>query len=84
VILDKWGHLLATTHLSDNDGVFDNHFLPGQGKGAWPEVFKNFPQALYKEDIFLEVIPTPSEAADPKQYLAQAYEKATWVAENIK
>jgi sugar phosphate isomerase/epimerase len=84
-LLGRWGHLLAATHLADNRGTFDDHLLPGDGKGSWNAVFENFPQALYnKEDIFLEVIPTRSEAADPEKYLSQAYAKATWVAENLK
>lgn len=83
-ILKRWGHLLAVTHLSDNRGHADDHLLPGDGRGAWKPVFRNFPQALYREDIFLEVIPTRAEAADPEKYLAQAYEKAAWVAENLK
>jgi sugar phosphate isomerase/epimerase len=83
-VLKRWGNLLAITHFADNKGAFDDHLLPGDGQGVWPEVFKNFPQTLYKDDVFLEVIPSRAEAADPKKYLTQAYKKAAWVAENLK
>jgi len=76
-ILDKWGHRLLCTHLSDNDGKLDRHWLPGQGSIDWQVIRRLLPPDNYRGIISLEVIASKSQqtAMTPQQYLDEAYEK---------
>ncbi len=37
-LLERWGHRLMVTHIGDNDGVLDRHWLPGLGTLNWKEI----------------------------------------------
>ena len=76
-ILDKWGHRLLCTHLSDNDGKRDRHWLPGQGNIDWQLIRRFLPPNNYRGTIALEVTASRSQqsALTPQQFLEEAYER---------
>jgi len=74
-ILKKWGHLLLTTHFSDNDGRGDNHWLPGEGIIDWNKITENFPKN-YKGVISLEAFAKEPEKGDGPSFLKKAFEIA--------
>jgi sugar phosphate isomerase/epimerase len=80
-VLRKHGHRLSAVHFSDNDGMVDRHWLPGEGVIDWNRISEAFPQE-YIGVLSLEVIPSrrnrPSKA---ENFLAMAYERAVWLAE---
>ncbi len=43
------GNLVFTTHISDSDGKFDRHWLPGEGIIPWDVVRDNFPLNTYED-----------------------------------
>jgi len=72
--LQKWGHLLVTTHFSDNLGTDDDHLLPGKGKIDWNSVRNSFP-ANYTGTLMLEVDgPDAKKDFTPEQFLQTGYE----------
>lgn len=74
-ILKAYGNRLCATHLSDNDGLGDRHWLPDHGVIPWQKLFENFPRT-YEGLLTLEVYPTPLEAqGSPREFLKKAYEK---------
>lgn len=77
----RWlGSRLAVTHLSDNDGVEDRHWLPGNGVVDWSAIAEVFPSQAYGGSIHLEVLPTEQEKSlSADAFLVKAYEKAVWV-----
>ncbi len=79
VILGRWGHLLAVTHLSDNDGVFDKHWLPGVGSIDWEIVRSYFPRDAYTGFLTLEVVPKADEQGPAESFLERAFESILWI-----
>jgi sugar phosphate isomerase/epimerase len=72
--LQKWRHLLVTTHLSDNLGIDDDHLLPGRGKINWDAVREHIP-VTYKGTLMLEVDgPNAGKGFTPEQFLQTGYE----------
>jgi len=45
------------THISDNLGIRDNHFLPEKGKIPWKEFFEVLTAPGYKGCVNLEIVP---------------------------
>jgi sugar phosphate isomerase/epimerase len=81
--LTKWGHLLATTHISDNLGTLDDHFLPGKGNIHWPEVMKSIPKN-YQGAFLLEVDnPNAGKSLTPEDFLQQAYKQASRLSKMV-
>ena len=76
-ILKRWGHLLTTTHFSDNAGQRDDHWLPGDGSIAWELVRQHFPLRAYNGICHLEVFPKERAALSAEAFLQMAYERAT-------
>lgn len=37
-ILDRWKHRLFNVHLSDTDGLYDRHWIPGKGIVNWNKI----------------------------------------------
>ncbi|NMA70278.1 MAG: sugar phosphate isomerase/epimerase [Desulfitobacterium sp.] len=71
--LKKFGERIFTTHLSDNDGKVDQHWLPGHGIIDWEKLGEIFPKS-YEGFLTLEVYPTPSEReGEPQDFLEKAY-----------
>lgn len=74
-LLENFGERLVTTHLSDNDGLEDRHWLPGHGILDWVMVAKNFP-VNYRGCLTLEAYPTTEERQEtPQVFLSRALQK---------
>lgn len=80
----KDGARLVATHLSDNDGVEDRHWLPGHGIINWAALAGSFPKS-YRGCLMLEVYPTAGERKDsPQKFLKKAYQKLSDIRKLIK
>ncbi|MBU1699185.1 MAG: sugar phosphate isomerase/epimerase [Candidatus Eisenbacteria bacterium] len=75
-LLRKWGYRLVTTHLSDNNGVTDDHYLPGDGRIDWDIIQDAFPKTQYSGALMLEVVPQTGEVPAPEQFTRMAYSRA--------
>lgn len=74
IVLLKQGHRLFTAHLSDNDGDFDQHWLPGEGIIDWQYLGSCFPVQHYKGCLSLEVQAKPIDLEQaPELFLRKAY-----------
>lgn len=78
-LLLKWGHLLSVTHMGDNDGVMDRHWLPGKGVLPWDEVRQHFPVTTYVGFLTLEVFPVDRQQ-QAEGFLQDAYQSAVWLS----
>jgi len=78
-ILRKWGHLLTATHLSDNDGISDRHWIPEEGIIDWEVVENQFPKDSYTGFFTLEVLPKNREAESASSFLDKAFESVLWI-----
>jgi sugar phosphate isomerase/epimerase len=73
-LLKRWGHRLLVTHLGDNDGVHDCHWLPGLGILNWEEIMRWFPTKTYQGSLTLEVFPKDQENEPAPDFIASAYQ----------
>jgi sugar phosphate isomerase/epimerase len=78
-ILRRWGGRLAYTHLSDNDGTRDCHWLPGRGTVDWTAVAAAMP-ARRPLPLSLEVVPADAARTPVEAFLAEAREKGAELA----
>lgn len=78
-ILAKYAGRLVTTHLSDNDGVEDRHWPPGQGNISWAGFANAFPQESYAGPLMLEVLPKDASQT-PQAFLKETYESLSSLA----
>jgi sugar phosphate isomerase/epimerase len=69
-LLRRWGGLLRATHLSDNLGGLDDHFLPFRGDLEWPCVRDAFGWKGWTGRLNLEVL--PDRPQDAPSFLADA------------
>lgn len=70
----KLGKRIFGTHICDNDGCIDDHWMPGKGKIEWEKVLRAFVEVGYNGplDIEVNVVDNPNEAyAAGKAYLEQ-------------
>ncbi len=75
--LQKWGKLLAATHISDNQGINDDHLLPGRGTINWDNVVKQFSKTSFKGTFMLEVDgPEANKGFTAEEFLKTGYQKA--------
>ncbi|MCO5388225.1 sugar phosphate isomerase/epimerase family protein [Desulfosporosinus sp.] len=82
-LLDRYGGRLMSTHLSDNDGLKDRHWLPGQGIIDWTKVANHFPTS-YRGCLTLEAYATKEEREDsPQNFLEKAYQRAVKIRDII-
>lgn len=72
-LLGRWGGRLLATHMGDNDGQYDRHWLPGEGRIPWDEVRSCFPVKSYRGCLNLEVFPKDATTESPESFLAKAY-----------
>jgi Xylose isomerase-like TIM barrel. len=74
--LKNWGDKLLCTHISDNDGKEDRHFLPAKGVINWDEYVKIFPKN-YNGILSLEICATKDEvnSIKPEDFLKIARER---------
>ncbi len=61
---------LLTTHISDNRGRTDDHFLPFEGKIDWREFLKALKETEYEEIFMLET----RQTRDPAEILRETKE----------
>ena len=73
-----------TTHLSDNHGENDDHFLPGNGQVDWSAIAEAFPRETYSGPLMLEVVPDSPADLSPKQFMRLAHERAVWLREELE
>lgn len=74
-LLEQRVHRLVTTHLSDNDGNQDRHWLPGYGIIDWPKIGNVLSAGQYHGYLTLEVYPTREQFKKaPEHFLFQAYQ----------
>ncbi|HEY3277452.1 MAG TPA: sugar phosphate isomerase/epimerase family protein [Syntrophorhabdaceae bacterium] len=71
-LLRQWGHLLLAVHISDNDGLADRHWLPGEGVIDWKRVISLFPPT-YRGTLNLEIFPKEPGVEAPPAFLTRAY-----------
>jgi sugar phosphate isomerase/epimerase len=77
-LLKRWGKRLFITHLSDNDGLSDKHWLPGKGIGDWRSFAEAFPSDTYTGFLTLEILPQRYEAVAEEEFLSEALESLRW------
>jgi sugar phosphate isomerase/epimerase len=82
-ILKRWGRRLVTTHLSDNCGEHDDHWLPGEGTIDWERVVSCFPTDTCSGPVMLEVVPAPDDRVKAAEFLHKAYTRARRIAEKL-
>lgn len=83
-LLEKYGERLVTTHLSDNDGLKDRHWLPGHGLIDWAMVAESFPKS-YRGCLTLEAYPTAEELNEtPQTFLKRAYQRIVKVRDGLQ
>ena len=71
-ILRRWGGRLVYTHLSDNDGTRDCHWVPGRGTIDWTAVAAAMP-ARRPLPLSLEVVPVDAAAQSAEAFLIEAH-----------
>jgi len=71
-LLGRWGERLMTTHIGDNDGEYDRHWLPWEGRISWDVVRTCFPAGTYSGCLNLEVFPRDGGAENAAAFLAAA------------
>lgn len=77
-LLKKYGGRLFATHLSDNDGLLDRHWLPGNGIIDWNELMALFPED-YEGFFTLETVAAEEEKeSGPEKFLMKAFNKISW------
>lgn len=75
-LLTNFSDRLFATHISDNDGIHDRHWLPKNGEIDWGKIKRLFPQN-YSGFLTLEVYPTKQEQKNgPKEFIRKAYKRA--------
>lgn len=84
-LLTRFGHRLLATHLSDNDGLEDKHWLPRNGQLDWQCWAKWFPSATYQGNLTLEIYPTEEEMKKgPAAFIVKAFQKLSWVRSQLE
>ncbi len=82
-ILKKWGEKLVTLHLSDNQGVNDDHWLPGEGIVQWEAVIQLLNDSNYNGSIMLEVVPKNLDAEMENDFLKRTHKIACKFVDSI-
>ena len=54
--LDRLGDRIITFHISDNNGIHDDHLPPGQGQINWPKFLKGVEKIGYKGPLVMEIL----------------------------
>jgi sugar phosphate isomerase/epimerase len=72
ITIEKLGPRLFGTHISDNDGIVQDHWKIGTGRISWPEVIAAFKKIGYQGalDIEINVVENADEVyRESKRYL---------------
>lgn len=75
-ILRRWGERLAYTHLSDNDGIQDRHWIPGRGTVDWARIRVALPRRS-PLPFSLEVVPVDPGHQSAENFLRESMERGT-------
>ena len=68
----KIGEHIVTLHISDNDGIDERHWMPGEGVIHWESVIGALSEVGYEGPFMLEVVkPNPGNIAECLQRLFQ-------------
>jgi sugar phosphate isomerase/epimerase len=70
-ILRRWGDRLVYTHLSDNDGSRDCHWIPGRGTIDWKAIAAAMPKRR-PLPLSLEVVPVDATLQTAGRFLIEA------------
>ncbi len=71
-ILNKWKNKLIAVHLSDNDGLCDRHWVPGNGYIDWKKIINIIKQTNIRS-YSMEVFPNEEEKKlKPSEFLMKA------------
>jgi sugar phosphate isomerase/epimerase len=77
-LLRTYAHALACLHLSDNDGTYDRHWLPGEGLVDYGEIGRILRESNFAGQWSLEVFPAGiTESAE--DFLRRARARLEWV-----
>ena len=79
-LLSTYGHALACLHLSDNDGQFDRHWLPGKGLVSFQKIQEILKSQSFEGQWSLEVFPQEGKGS-ANDFLMEARKRLTWVME---
>ncbi len=79
-LITEYGEGLACLHLSDNDGQFDRHWLPGKGLVSFQRIQQILKEQGFEGQWSLEVFPQESKGA-ANEFLTEARNRLTWVME---
>ena len=83
-LIDTLAPRIRAFHLSDYDGIDENHWMPGQGVIDWPETMKHIRAIDHDVLLILETtrqLKRPSRQIDPLFAIRQN-ERAVWFLEN--
>ncbi|PKM87532.1 MAG: sugar phosphate isomerase/epimerase [Firmicutes bacterium HGW-Firmicutes-12] len=81
-LLKNFGNRLIATHLSDNDGIKDRHWLPGNGIISWERLLKKYAFNTYKRYLTLEVCADYDEMKEgPEPFLGKAFHRLSFIRE---
>ena len=72
IVIEKLGDRLFGTHICDNDGCIDYHWLPGKGKIKWKGVLRTLKKIGYEGFLDIEINQTNDPDAvylEGKEYL---------------
>jgi len=70
-LLERYRDRVLCFHISDNDGLVDDHWIPHQGKVDWEAFIKMVPKE-YKGVLNLEVLPK-QKGMNEETFLREAY-----------
>ncbi len=85
--LPQYGSRLMALHLHDNDGLDDQHLVPGEGKIDWAAVAGKLKATAYTGALTFEVTNEFSGLRDretPEDFLRRAYSSAVRIRDMIK
>jgi len=66
---------IIALHISDNNGQFDDHLIPGEGKINWTEFVHDLRQSQNNSNFMLEVLGTARQK-DPHYILKTSFQQA--------
>ena len=78
-LLERWGHRLMVTHLGDNDGLLDRHWLPGLGILDWKKIASWLNIKSYGGALSLEGFSKDQDHETAQAFMASAYRSIQWV-----
>lgn len=71
----KAGKYIITMHVSDNDGIKERHFLPGDGVIDWKELFAELKKINYQSTMIVECGQVMEGFPDSVSDLCEKWEK---------